>query len=563
MEKIWLKSYPKGVPEEVPESQYRSLRDMLEAAFAEHADKPCYANLGTTLTFADIERLSRQFGAYLQKTLGLTRGERVAIMMPNVLQYPVVLYGILRAGLVVVNVNPLYTARELKHQLSDSGARAIVILENFAHVLEEVIDDTEIEQVMTTRIGDMHPWPRSTFLNFAVKHIKKLVPPFSLPGAITLDHALKQGADQTLEHVEIGLADLAFLQYTGGTTGLSKGAMLSHRNLVYNVEQAIAWTADSLTQFEGEELIAIAALPLYHSFALQANALCIMVQGGLNVLITNPRDFPAFVKQIAPYRFSYFNAVNTMFVALLNTPGFDKLDFSGLRLTIGGGMAVQEPIARKWKEITGTVIVQGYGLTETSPTAVVHLVDSERFDGSIGLPVSSTLIKICDDDGNELPIGELGEICIKGPQVMEGYWKQPEETAKVMLPGGWLRTGDIGRMDQGGFIYIEDRKKDMILVGGFNVYPNEIETVAVELDGVVEAAAVGVPDEKSGERVYLFVVRNKPELTEAQIIEHCRKSLTGYKVPRKIIFRDDLPKTNVGKILRRELREEAIAAASS
>ncbi len=559
MEKIWLKSYPKGVPEFIPESKFHSLRDMLDSAFTEHADKPCYDNMGSRLSFRKVDQLSAQFGAYLQKKVGMVKGERIAIMLPNLMQYPVAMYGALRAGLVVVNVNPLYTARELKHQLRDSGATTILILENFAHVLQEVIADTSIKTVICSRVGDMLQFPRSAVTNFVVKYIRKRVPAFSLPGAISFRSALREGAGENLEHIEIGLADLAFLQYTGGTTGLSKGAMLSHRNLVANVEQAIAWTAETLDRDEDEELIAIAALPLYHSFALQSNCFCIMVQGGLNVLITDPRDMAGFVAEMAKYRFSYFTGVNTLFVSLLNTPGFDKCDFSGLRLSIGGGMAVQEAVARKWKKITGTVIVQGYGLTETSPTAVVHLVDSERFDGSIGLPVSSTSIQICDDDGKPLAIGELGEICIKGPQVMEGYWNNPEETAKVMMPGGWLRTGDIGRMDKGGFIYIEDRKKDMILVSGFNVFPNEIESVAVELDGVVEAAAVGVPDEKSGEIVKLFVVKNKPELTAAEIIAHCRKNLTGYKIPKEVIFRNELPKTNVGKILRRELRDEAIA----
>lgn len=559
MDKIWLKSYPKGVPEDIPESKFHSLRDMLENAFAEHADKPCYESMGSSMSFREVDQASAQFAAYLQKRLGMIKGERIAIMLPNLLQYPVSMYGALRAGLVVVNVNPLYTARELKHQLRDSGATTIIILENFAHVLAEIIADTEIKTVIVTRVGDLLKFPRNVISNFVIKYIKKKVPTYQLPGSTSFRSALQAGAGEKLEHIEIGLADLAFLQYTGGTTGLSKGAMLSHRNLVSNVEQAITWTAETLTRDEDEELIAIAALPLYHSFALQTNCLCIMVQGGLNVLITDPRDMAGFVAEMAKHKFSYFTGVNTLFVGLLNTPGFDKLDFSALRLTIGGGMAVQEAVARKWKETTGTIIVQGYGLTETSPTAVVHLVDAERFDGSIGLPVSSTSIQICDDDGKPLPIGELGEICIKGPQVMEGYWNNPEETAKVMLPGGWFRSGDIGRMDQGGFIYIEDRKKDMILVSGFNVYPNEIESVAVELDGVLEAAAVGVPDEKSGEIVKLFVVKTRPELTAEDVIAHCRKNLTGYKIPKQVVFRDSLPKTNVGKILRRELRDEAIA----
>ena len=553
MEKIWLKSYSEDVPAEIPAPDYKSVREMIEFCFTEFPDRPSYSNMGTTLSFADLDRLSMQFACYLQKTLGLLKGERVAIMLPNLLQYPVALCGIFRAGLVVVNVNPLYTARELKHQLSDSGAKCIVILENFTNVLQEVIGDTPVEHVVTTRVGDLLRQPKGVIVNLVLKYLKKAIPEYSLPGSFTMTAALHAGRDQPLDYIELGFADIAFLQYTGGTTGLSKGAMLSHRNMVYNVHQSKAWQASA---FENEKhLVAITALPLYHIFSLQSNCLGIMLQGGENVLITNPRDFAAFVKELAKHRFVYFTGVNTLFAALLNTPGFANLDFSSLRLTIGGGMAVQEAVSNTWQRVTGQLITQAYGLTETSPAAIVNPLSVEKFNGSIGLPISSTEVKICDDDGKEMPLGEPGEICIRGPQVMEGYWQQPEETAMVMLPGGWFRSGDIGRMDEQGFVFIEDRKKDMILVSGFNVYPNEIEGVVVEMDGILEAAAIGKPDEKSGEVVKLFVVRNDPSLTEEAVRQYCRDNLTNYKVPREIEFRDDLPKTNVGKILRRALRD--------
>lgn len=554
MQKPWLATYPDGVPEVLGPPPYKSLRELIEFAFSEFADRPAYTNMGTTLTFRELDDLSLQFAVYLQQELKLVRGERVAIMLPNVLQYPVALCGIFRAGLVVVNVNPLYTARELRHQLSDSGARCIIILENFAHTLEEVFGDTRIEHVVTTRIGDLLRKPKGWLVNFVLKHVKKMVPPFLLPNSMPLPSALKIGSNQTLNPVDLGFADIAFLQYTGGTTGLSKGAMLSHRNMVYNVMQSKAWQADA---FAGEErIIAITALPLYHIFSLQSNCLGMLVDGGESVLITNPRDFPAFIKELAKHRFSYITGVNTLFAAMLNTPGFAELDFSNLRLTIGGGMAVQEAVSKRWEKVTGKPIVQAYGLTETSPAAIVNPLGVSTFTGSIGVPISSTEVRICDDDGRDVALGERGEICIRGPQVMEGYWHKPEETAKVMLPGGWLRTGDIGHMDEKGFVFIEDRKKDMILVSGFNVYPNEIESVVVELDGVLEAAAIGKPDEKSGEVVKLYVVRKDDSVTSESIIEYCRKNLTAYKVPREVEFRDELPKTNVGKILRRALRDE-------
>jgi long-chain acyl-CoA synthetase len=553
LEKIWLKSYPPGVPEVVPEPKFRSIREMVEYSFQEWPDRPSYTNMGTTISYRELDELSMQFACYLQKTLGLTRGERVAIMLPNTLQYPIAMCGAFRAGLVVVNVNPLYTARELRHQLEDSGARAIVILENFAHILEEVIADTAIEHVVTTGVGDMLKFPKGPIVNFVLRRIKRAVPAFSIKDSVTFKHALHTGAKEQLSHVEIGLADIAYLQYTGGTTGISKGAMLSHRNMIYNVDQSVHWQGDA---YDGvEPVVAITALPLYHIFSLQGNCLLVMAQGGLNVLITNPRDMPGFVKEIAKFRFNLFTGVNTMFAALLNTPGFRDIDFSALRVVVGGGMAVQPAVAREWEEATGKAILQGYGLTETSPAAICNTLD-DGFTGSIGLPISSTDAMIAADDGNEVPLGEIGEICVRGPQVMEGYWQRPAETAEVMLPGGWLRTGDIGRMDERGYITIEDRKKDMILVSGFNVYPNEVENVIVEMDGILEAAAIGLPHERSGEIVKIFAVRTDNSITEQDVIDHCRENLTGYKRPKIVEFRDELPKTNVGKILRRALRDE-------
>lgn len=549
MEKPWLKSYPPGVPAEIPTPEFRSLREMMDFAFREYADRPAYSNMGTSMSYRELDQYSMQFACYLQNTLGLTRGERVAIMLPNVLQYPIALCGIFRAGLVVVNVNPLYTARELEHQLKDSGARCIIILENFATTLEEVIDNTNVEHVVTTGVGDLLDWPGNLITNFVLRHVRKVVPKWSLDGDITFRHALRQGKDKVLQPVELGFADIAFLQYTGGTTGLSKGAMLSHRNMVHNVFQTCAWTGGTFDDVD--RIVAITALPLYHIFSLKSNCLLMMWLGGENVLITNPRDVPGFVKTLKKQQFTYFTGVNTMFAALLNEPGFSEVDFGQLRLTIGGGMAVQEAISKQWEKVTGQAIVQAYGLTETSPAATINPLNNLEFNGSIGMPIPSTEVRICDDDGKDT---ELGEICVRGPQVMEGYWQNAEETAKVMLPGGWFRTGDIGRMDENGFVYIEDRKKDMILVSGFNVYPNEIEGVVVEMDGVLEAAAIGIPDEKSGEVVKLFVVRSDPSVTEADIISWCGENLTRYKVPKEIEFRQDLPKTNVGKILRRELR---------
>lgn len=553
MEKVWLKSYPEGMPAEVSEPPYRSVRELFEQAFEAYPENAAYTNMGKTLSYAELDRLSMQFACYLQDTLGLTRGERVAIMLPNVLQYPVAMCGIFRAGLVVVNVNPLYTARELEHQLKDSGAKCILVLENFAHTLEEVIAETNVSHVVTTGIGDLLSWPKSVITNFVLRHIKKAVPAYRFENQVTFKQALKVGTGKVLNEVELGYADIAFLQYTGGTTGVSRGAMLSHRNMVYNVHQSIVWQADSYAGVQ--PIIAITALPLYHIFSLQGNCLTVMAQGGENILITNPRDFEAFAKEIAKVEFNLFTSVNTMFAALMDTPSFSRIDFSHLRVCIGGGMAVQAAIAKEWHEKTGNWILQGYGLTETSPAAIVCRIDAE-FTGTIGLPLPSTEVMIAGDDGNPLAIGEIGEICIRGPQVMEGYWHRPAETAETMLPGGWLRTGDIGRMDDDGYTFIEDRKKDMILVSGFNVYPNEIENVIVEMDGVLEAAAIGMPDERSGEIVKAFVVRKDASVTEQDVKDHCRENLTNYKRPKFVEFRDDLPKTNVGKILRRALRDE-------
>ncbi|MEM6807995.1 MAG: AMP-binding protein [Pseudomonadota bacterium] len=553
MEKIWLSSYIEGTPEFIDNAGYDSLRDLIEENCRKHADKPAYANMGVTLSFADIDRLSAQFAAYLQHELGLAKGERVALMMPNILQYPIALFGVLRAGLVAVNVNPLYTKRELEHQMNDSGAKAIVIVENFASTLSAVIDKTGLEHVITTQIGDMLPGLKRMITNVVVKRVKKMVPEFALPGAATFRQALAGGAGKTIERREITLDDLAFLQYTGGTTGVAKGAMLSHGNLVHNVQQSNAWLGNKL---DDTPVIGICALPLYHIFSLEGNCFSLLEQGGLNVLIANPRDFDGFVDELAKYPFSYFTGVNTLFNALLGHPRFASLDFSHLRITIGGGMAVQRAVAEKWRQVTGTPLIQAYGLTETSPAAVINpFTEDLEYTGAIGLPISSTEVAIMDDDGNHLAVGEIGEICIRGPQVMQGYWQRPEETENVM-EGDWLRTGDVGRMDEKGFIFIEDRKKDMILVSGFNVYPNEIEDVVVQMQGIIEAAAVGKPDEKSGEIVKLYVFADDPSLDAKAVIAYCRENLTGYKVPKEVVFRDEeLPKTNVGKILRRELRD--------
>lgn len=543
------------MPAELAQPPFKSIRDLLENSFRQYPERPAFTSMGATLSYAELDELSMRFAAYLKNTLGLVRGERLAIMLPNLLQYPVVMFGAFRAGLVVVNVNPLYTARELKHQLADSGAKAIAILENFAHTLEAVIAQTAVEQAIVTGVGDLLPWPKRHIVNVLVRRIRRAVPGYRLPGHHGLRQALAMAGGE-VGRIELGYADIAYLQYTGGTTGVAKGAMLSHRNMVYNVQQIVTWQGDAYAGVE--PIVAVTALPLYHIFSLQANCLSTVAQGGLNLLIANPRDLPAFVKLLQKHRFNAITGVNTLFAALLNTPGFDQVDFSQLRMTIGGGMAVQPTVAERWRAVTGRPIYQGYGLTETSPVATANLPGSE-FTGSIGLPLPSTDLMIADDAGNPLGIGEMGEICIRGPQVMEGYWQRPADTAEVMLPGGWLRTGDIGRLDEAGFAYIEDRKKDMIIVSGFNVYPNEIEQVIAEMDGILEVAAIGITDEHAGEAVKVFAVRTSEEVTEEQVLAHCREKLTAYKQPKIVEFRDELPKSNVGKILRRALRDEPAA----
>ena len=551
MQRVWLNHYPPGVPTDIDPDQYGSLNAMFDEACAAYGNLPAYENFGTVLTYAQLDALSRAFAAWLQKKSGLQPGDRVALMMPNVMQYPVALFGTLRAGMTVVNVNPLYTTRELEHQLKDSGAKAIVIVENFAHILQQVLPHTELKQVLVTRIGDLLGFPRGALVNLVLR-LRKQVPPWSMPGAITLKSALGGGLGLKLAPAEVGPQDIAFLQYTGGTTGVAKAAVLTHRNMVANVLQASAWIRPALQP--GPQRVIVTALPLYHIFSLTANCLLFARLGAKNVLITNPRDFPGFVKELRKHKFFYISGVNTLFNALLHTPGFESLDFSALKITLGGGMAVQAVVAARWKKVTGNVLTQAWGLTETSPAACINPMGVD-FNGSIGLPIPSTDVSIRDDNGVEMGTNEVGEICVFGPQLMRGYWNRPDETEKVMF-GDWLRTGDIGRMDEKGFVFIEDRKKDMILVSGFNVYPNEIESVVAENPGVLEVAAVAQLDESSGESVALFVVKKDPNLTAEALIAYCRANLTGYKVPKHVYFRGELPKTNVGKILRRALRDE-------
>ena len=556
-ERPWLDHYPQGVPAEIDLNAYASVAAVLEESFQRFRDRPAFANFGRQLSYGQIDQLSRQFAGYLTGVLKLGKGDRVAIMMPNVLQYPIALFGALRAGLVVVNTNPMYTARELKHQLEDSGAKAIVVLDNFAATLQQVVGDTEVRHIVTTGIGDLLGFPKGALVNFVLKHVKKMVPAYQLPHAVRFRDALAQGSAHELPAVSLNHDDIAFLQYTGGTTGVAKGAMLSHGNMVANMLQAGAWIGTNMR--EGSEVI-ITALPLYHIFSLTANGLTFMRLGGLNWLITNPRDMPGFVKELKVSGFTALTGVNTLFNGLLNTPGFAELDFSRLHLTLGGGMAVQRAVAERWKKVTGCPLVEAYGLTETSPAACINPLDLRDYNGSIGLPVPSTDVEIWSEDNQPLPVGEVGELMVKGPQVMKGYWNRPDETAKVLGADGWLHTGDIAKMDANGYFYIVDRKKDMILVSGFNVYPNEVEDTVMQHPGVSEVAAVGMPDEHSGEVVKLFVVRKDPNLTEEALKQFCRDNLTGYKRPKYIEFRDALPKSNVGKILRRELRDENKAA---
>jgi long-chain acyl-CoA synthetase len=558
VEKIWLKQYPKGIPAEIDINEYASVREIFEESAGKYGPRPAFSCMGKSITFAELDTLSAAFGAWLQG-LGCKKGTRVALMMPNVLQYPVCLFGTLRAGCTVVNVNPLYTARELEHQLSDSGAEVIVCVENFARTVAQVLVKTRIRHTVVTSIGEMLGF-KGILVDFVLRHVKKMVPAYSLPGSIRLSDALAEGRRRTLERLPLAHEDIAFLQYTGGTTGVAKGAMLLNRNIVANMVQARSWIAPFLDPNRRE--VIITPLPLYHIFSLTANCLVFMSLGGENVLIPNPRDIPGFIKEMGKHKFTAFTGVNTLFNALVNNEEFRKLDFSSLRITLGGGMAVQEAVAVKWKEITGVPLIEAYGLTETSPAATINPLDLPAYNGSIGLPISSTELILRDDAGNEVMLGQPGEICIRGPQVMAGYWQRQDETDKVIDKDGWFATGDIGVMTPEGFVKIVDRKKDMILVSGFNVYPNEIEGVIAAHPGVLECAAVGVPDKKSGEAVKLFVVKNDPALTSDALIKYCRENLTNYKCPRDVEFRTELPKSNVGKILRRELRDEAKRVAA-
>ena len=557
MDKIWLSSYPKGVPPEISVNDYASIREVFTESVGRFGDRPAYSCMGKTITFRELDHLSAAFGAYLQMN-GCAKGTRVALMMPNILQYPVCLFGTLRSGCTVVNVNPLYTARELEHQLADSGAEVIVVVENFARTVSEVLDKTKVRRVIVTSIGELLGF-KGIVVDLVLRRVKKMIPPWKIPDATRLADALAAGRGGKLERVQLGHDDIAFLQYTGGTTGVAKGAVLLHRNIIANLLQARAW----LRPFLGDSReVIITPLPLYHIFSLTANCLTFMTLGGENVLIPNPRDIPGFIKEMGNYKFTAFTGVNTLFNALVNNPDFAKLDFSSLKITLGGGMAVQEAVALRWKEITGCPLIEAYGLTETSPAATINPLDLPAYNGSIGLPVPSTEIALRDDAGKDVPPGQPGEICIRGPQVMAGYFNRPDETAKVMTPDGFFMSGDIGIMDERGFVKIVDRKKDMILVSGFNVYPNEVEAVVAMNPRVLECAAIGVPDAKSGEAVKLFIVKKDDSLTAADVLQHCRTHLTGYKMPREGEFRKDLPKTNVGKILRRELRDEARKAAA-
>lgn len=552
LDKVWLKRYPADVPAEIDADHYTSLIEVFENAALRYADQPAFINMGEVMTFRKLEERSRAFAAYLQNELGLKKGDRVALMMPNLLQYPIALFGILRAGMVVVNVNPLYTPRELEHQLNDSGANAIVIVSNFAHTLEKVVFKTQVKHVILTRMGDQLSAAKGTLVNFVVKYIKRLVPKYHLPDAISFRSALQRGRRLQYVKPDVVNTDLAFLQYTGGTTGVAKGAMLTHRNMQANLAQAKAAYVPLLR--DGQELV-VTALPLYHIFALTVNCLLFVELGGRSLLITNPRDIPGTVKELAKYPFTAITGVNTLFNALLNNEDFQKLDFSTLRLSVGGGMSVQKAVAERWEKLTGKHLLEGYGLTECSPLVSGNPHDLKHYSGSIGLPVPSTDIRLVDDDGKDVPAGKPGELWVKGPQVMLGYWQRPDATDEV-LKDGWLATGDVVTVDDEGFIRIVDRKKDMILVSGFNVYPNEIEDVVSQHPKVLECAAIGVPSGASGEAVKICVVKKDASLTSEELLTHCRRHLTGYKVPKIVEFRDELPKSNVGKILRRELRDE-------
>jgi len=550
-ERIWLGGYMKGVPSDIDSSAYASLAQVLETSCDKFRDLPAFENMGVVLSYDDVDRLSQDFASYLQNVLGLNKGDRVALMMPNLLQYPIAVFGVLRAGMVVVNVNPLYTPRELEHQLKDSAARAIVIVENVCNTLQEVIDKVPLEAVITTQIGDLFAFPKSLITNFAVKRVKKLVPAWNIPGTVPFRTALARGKAQPYHRVTLTHEDVAFLQYTGGTTGLSKGATLTHGNMVSNLVQMHAWIGPMLT--EGKDIV-VTALPLYHIFALTVNCLLFLRAGAKNILIANPRDMAGFVKELAASKFTAFTGVNTLFNGLLNTPAFAEVDFKALKFTVGGGAAVQQAVAEKWQKVTGVALTEGYGHSETSPGVCFSPLDKPEWNGSIGIPLPSTYVSLRDDDDKLVEIGKPGELCVKGPQVMRGYWNKPEENAKAFTPDGYLRTGDVAVMNDKGYFKIVDRKKDMILVSGFNVYPNEIENVVALHPGVLETACIGVPDDKSGEAVKVFVVKKDPGLTVEALREHCKQNLTGYKVPKLIEFRESLPKSPVGKILRRELR---------
>ncbi|WP_426747708.1 long-chain fatty acid--CoA ligase [Myxococcus faecalis] len=558
MEKPWLKHYPPGVPAEIDDRQYPTLTHLLEEAFTKYADRPAFKCMGKIITYRELDALSRRVGAWLQSR-GLERGATIAIMMPNVLQYPVCIAAILRAGYIVVNVNPLYTPRELEYQLKDSGAQAIFILENFATTLQQVLDKTPVRHVVVATMGDLLGGLKGTLVNFVVRKVKKMVPAYELPRAVSFKQVLSEGGSRTLTPATTTRDDIAFLQYTGGTTGVSKGAMLLHRNVIANLLQVEAWLAPAQKGRNIDQVNIVCALPMYHIFALTVCGLMGIRMGAMNILIPNPRDIPAFIKTLSEQPFHILPAVNTLYNALVNHPEFAKLDFSHLMVSNGGGMAVQKAVADKWFALTRVPLIEGYGLSETSPVATSNTPVATEYSGTIGLPVPGTEIAIRDEDGKDVPMGESGEICIRGPQVMAGYWNRPDETAKVMFPDGFFRSGDIGIMDERGHTRIVDRKKDMILVSGFNVYPNEVEGVVAMHPGVLEVAAVGIPDEHSGEVVKLFIVKKDPSLTEAQIMDFCREQLTGYKRPKSIEFRTELPKTNVGKILRRELREKKVA----
>ena len=558
MEKIWIRHYPKGIPAEIDVNEYASVREIFEESAGKYGGRPAFTCMGRSVGFSELDTLSAAFGAWLQG-IGCAKGSRIAVMLPNIIQYPVCVFGALRAGCTVVNVNPLYTPRELEHQLNDSGAEVLVCVENFAHVVAEVIGETKVRQVVVTSIGELLGF-KGLVVDFVLRHVKKLVPKYALPGSILLSDALAEGRKRTLARVDLSHDDVAFLQYTGGTTGVAKGAMLTNRNIVANMLQARAWIRPFLDPKRRE--VIITPLPLYHIFSLTANCLVFMSLGGENILIPNPRDIAGFVKEMGKYKFTAFTGVNTLFNALVNNADFAKLDFSSLKITLGGGMAVQEAVATKWKQVTGVPLIEAYGLTETSPAATINPLDLPAYNGTIGLPISSTEVVLRDDAGRDVAIGQPGEICIRGPQVMAGYWQRPDETAKVIDKDGWFASGDVGVMDERGFVKIVDRKKDMILVSGFNVYPNEIEGVMAAHPGVLECAAVGVPDTKSGEAVKLFVVKKDPAVTVEDLVKYCKENLTGYKCPRDIEFRTELPKSNVGKILRRELRDQARKAVA-